>query len=89
MRDDCEAYIEIACEYGRLADGTLAECKEFWERQKHMTSAYKSRLVLGDGTILDEIHIGSVGLRESRLDDDAVLIQEMAELLGMDVGEAV
>lgn len=92
--DGHEAYIEAEMGYSRKVGGTLAEVKEFWESSKHAPNGVKTRLVLADGTALDERGMGSEDLRRrvaKRLEKgtwnnaDGEMIAEMAALLGMDV----
>ena len=93
--DGYVAYVEIQGDWGRLAGGTRDEVADYWEHMKHQTGACKSRLVIG-GAIVEERGIGSEALRlrirerlvrRKEFDADADLIEQMAELLGLDVGE--
>lgn len=100
MRDDHEAYIEIECDWGRMAGGTREEIEAYWAGLKEQTSAFATRLVLQDGTVIDKRPAGSAGLTrrlkkrlsagfEARdasmqVKDDTELIQELAALLRID-----
>ncbi len=97
LGDEHEAYFEAKLEFARVAGGTRAEIEEYWERTKHETSSAPVRMVVREGSELKTIKERSAGdehlrrrvskrLAERKWDDeDAALIEEMAELLGMEV----
>lgn len=93
--DDCEAFIEVKAVWGRMAGGALAECQEFWQHGHDENEGCASRLVLQDGTVLavrgmvgERLRKRVVARLKSRQwnDADADIIQELAELLGVDAG---
>lgn len=98
LPDDCEAYFEAKLEFVRVTGGTKAEIEEYWEWTKRETSSAQVRMVVrdehGELKTIKQRSAGSESLRRrvmERLskrkwdDQDATLIEEMAELLGMEV----
>ena len=96
LPDDCEAYFEAKLEYVRVTGGTKAEIEEYWEWTKRETSSASVRMVVRENGELKTIKERSAGdehlrrrvaerLAKRKWDDgDAELIEQMAELLGME-----